>query len=198
MTDELTTLPNHRSLATALTSLSDGTSPNDPDSALRTSSRKALLLVKLYEIQEISDLLGRRFGDELLRNIAERLAASVRQDDLLARVGDDEFAILLTEGSDLIGAHAQARRLLEALDEPFAMDPLTLRVDTRIAIALCPDHCEHPQELLSRDEAAMSHAKSAMSKIAVYDSMFEAYRETDPNLIEELRAALFEGDQPTL
>ncbi|MEC4762131.1 bifunctional diguanylate cyclase/phosphodiesterase [Mycobacterium sherrisii] len=198
MTDELTTLPNRRSLATALSALSESASPADPDSARKTSSRKALLLVKLYEIHQISDSIGRRFGDELLRHIAERLAASVRQDDLLARVGDDEFAILLTEGSDLIGARAQAGRLLEALGEPFAMDPLTLRVDARIAIALCPDHCEHPHELLSRAEAAMPHAKSAMSKIAVYDSTFEVYRETDPNVIEELRAALFEGDQPTL
>lgn len=198
MTDELTTLPNRRSLATALTSLAEPASPTDHDSARTSSSRKALLLMKLYEIQEISDSLGRRFGDELLRHIAERLAASVRQDDLLARVGDDEFAILLSAGSDLIGARAQAGRLLEALGEPFAMDPLTVRVDARVAIALCPDHCEHPQELLSRAEAAMPHAKSAMSKIAVYDSAFEVYRDTDPNLIEELRAALFEGDQPTL
>ncbi|CDO90017.1 bifunctional diguanylate cyclase/phosphodiesterase [Mycobacterium triplex] len=197
MTDELTTLPNRRSLATALTALSDSPS-TELDPALKTPSRKALLLVKLYEIDEISDSLGRRFGDELLRHIADRLANSVRHEDLLARVSDDEFAILLTEGSDLTGARAQAGRLLESLGEPFALDPVTVRVDARIAIALCPDHCEHPQELLSRAEAAMPHAKSAMGKIAVYDSAFEVYRETDPNLIEELRTALFEGDEPTL
>jgi diguanylate cyclase (GGDEF)-like protein len=180
-----------------LTALPEFASP-DLESALKTSARKALLLVKLYEIQEIHDSLGRHFGDELLRHIADRLADSVRRDDLLARVSDDEFAILLTEGCDLIGARAQAGRLLEALDEPFATDSLTVRVDARIAIALCPDHCEHPQELLSRAETAMPHAKSAMSKIAVYDSTFEVYRETDPNLIEELRTALFEGEEPTL
>ncbi|ORV55462.1 diguanylate phosphodiesterase [Mycobacterium florentinum] len=196
MTDELTTLPNRRSLATALTSLPD--TPTELDAALKTPSRKALLLVKLYELDEISDSLGRPFGDELLRHIADRLANSVRHADLLARVSDDEFAILLTEGSDLIGARAQAGRLLEALGEPFALDPITVRVDARIAIALCPDHCQHPQELLSRAEAAMPHAKFAMGKIAVYDSAFEVYRDTDPNLIEELRNALFEGEEPTL
>lgn len=196
MTDELTTLPNRRSLATALTSLSD--SPTELAAALKTTSRKALLLVKLYEIDEISDSLGRPFGDELLRHIADRLANSVRHQDLLARVSDDEFAILLTEGCDLIGARAQAGHLLESLGEPFALDPITVRVDARIAIALYPDHCEHPQELLSRAEAAMPHAKSAMGKIAVYDSAFEVYRDADPNLIEELRTALFEGEEPTL
>jgi diguanylate cyclase (GGDEF)-like protein len=197
MTDELTTLPNRRSLATALTSLS-GSGTTELESALKTPARKALLLLKIYEIDEINDSLGRPFGDELLRHIADRLANSMRREDLLARVSDDEFAVLLTEGSDLIGARAQAGRLLEAVGEPFALDPLTVRVDARIAIALCPDHCEHPQELLSRAEAAMPHAKSAMGKIAVYDSAFEAHRETDPNLIEELRVALFEGDEPTL
>ena len=122
----------------------------------------------------------------------------MRREDLLARVGDDEFAILLAKGADLIGARAQAGRLLEALAEPFALDPITVRVDARIAIALCPDHCDHPQELLSRAETAIPHAKSAMSKIAVYESTFEVYRENDPNLIEELRTALFDGDEPAV
>jgi diguanylate cyclase len=73
-----------------------------------------------------------------------------------------------------------------------------VRVDARIAIALCPDHCDHPQELLNRVETAIPHAKSARSKIAVYDSAFELYRKNDPNLIEELRAALFDGDELSL
>jgi diguanylate cyclase (GGDEF)-like protein len=197
MTDELTSLPNRRSLATALTSLSGSASPG-PSPVLKTSSRRALLIVKLCEFHAISDSLGRHFGDELLRHIANRLAHSVRREDLLARTGDDEFAILLAEGSDLIGARAQAGRLLEALSEPFALDPITVQVDARVAIALSPDHCDHPQELLNLAEMAIPYAKSAKSKIAVYDSAFEVYRVNDPNLVEELRAALFHGDEPAL
>ena len=195
MTDELTALPNRRSLATALTAASASESLGP--SLTRTPSRRALLLLNLYEFQEINDSVGRHFGDELLRHIANRLSNSVRREDLLARVGDDEFAILMAEGTDLIAARAQAGRLLEALSEPFALDPITVQVDARIAIALCPDHCDHPQELLNRAETAIPHAKSAKSKIAVYDSAFELYRENDPNLIEELRTALFDGDELT-
>jgi predicted signal transduction protein with EAL and GGDEF domain len=88
--------------------------------------------------------------------------------------------------------------LLEALSEPFALDPITVQVDARIAIALCPDHCDHPQELLNRAETAIPQAKTAKSKIAVYDSAFELYRDNDPNLIEQLRAALLDGDELTL
>jgi diguanylate cyclase len=189
MTDELTALPNRRSLATALTEASD------PASSLvaRPSSRRALLLLNLFEFQEINDSVGRHFGDELLRHIADRLSGSLGRADLLARVGDDEFAILMAGGADLIAARAQAGRLLEALAEPFALDPITVQVDARIGIALCPDHCEHPQELLNRAETALPHAKSAASKVAVYDPAFELYRENDPTLIEELRSTLFDG-----
>ncbi|HWT47711.1 MAG TPA: bifunctional diguanylate cyclase/phosphodiesterase, partial [Mycobacterium sp.] len=192
MTDELTMLPNRRSLATALTELSPSKSAG-PSSVTRTSSRRALLLLGLCEFQEISDTVGRHFGDELLCHIAKRLANTVRRGDLLARVSDDEFAILLAEGSDLIAARAQAGRLLEDLSGPFELDPLTVQVDARIAIALYPDHCDHPQELLTRAETAIPHAQSALGNIAAYDSAFEIHRDNDPDLIEELRAALFEG-----
>jgi diguanylate cyclase len=197
MTDELTSLPNRRSLATALTGLSDS-APAGPLSIPGAPSRRALMLLHLYEFDEINDSVGSHFGDELLCHVANRLAHCVRREDLLARMGEDEFAILLAEGSDLIAARAQAGRLLEALSEPFALDPITVQVDARIAIALCPDHCDHPQELLNRAEAAIPHAKSAISKIAVYDSAYEMYRDNDPNLVEELRAALLDDNQLTV
>ncbi|MGA9676665.1 MAG: bifunctional diguanylate cyclase/phosphodiesterase [Mycobacterium sp.] len=195
MTDELTGLPNRRSLATALTAASASESLGP--SLTRTRSRRALLLLSLYEFQEINVSVGRHFGDELLRHIADRLSNSVRREDLLARTGDNEFAILTAEGTDLIAARAQAGRLLEALSEPFALDPITVQVDARIAIALCPGHCDHPQELLNRAETAIPHAKSAKSKIVVYDSAFELCHENDPNLTEELRNALLDGDELT-
>lgn len=201
MTDHLTTLPNRRSLATALTEAAGVTrlavAASEPSLATRGPARRALLLLDLCEFQEINDSIGKHFTDELLCHIATRLSSNVRREDLLARVGADEFAILLAEGADLIAARAQAGRLLEALSEPFALDPITLQVDARIAIALCPDHCDHPQELLNRAETAIPHARSAKSKIAIYDPTFELYRENDPNLIEELRAALFDGDALT-
>ncbi|MGA7055499.1 MAG: diguanylate cyclase, partial [Mycobacterium sp.] len=90
MTDGLTALPNRRSLATALTAVSDSTSSLGRRSA--ASSRRALLLLDLCEFQEISDSIGPHFSGELLCHIANRLSTSVRREDLLARVGDNEFA----------------------------------------------------------------------------------------------------------
>lgn len=195
MTDELTALPNRRSLATALTGLPASPPPGTASMPGRSQQRRALLLLSLSDFREITDSIGSQFGDELLCHIANRLAGCVRRDDLLARVGDDQFAVLLSDGANLTAAGASAGRLLEALAEPIASDPITVQVEARIAIALYPDHCDSPQELLERAETAMAHAKSARSKIAVYDSSFEVYRGNDPGLIEELRTALFDTDE---
>lgn len=192
MTDELTTLPNRRSLATALMALSASTSPAG------ASSRRALLLLHLDKLSEINRSVGRHFGDELLWHMTKRLEHSVRRDDLLARVSDDEFAILLGEGSDLIAARAQAGRLLEAVGIPFELNAIKVQLDACVAIALHPDHCDDPEELLNRGEAAIPHAKSAISRIAVYESTFELNRDNDPNLVKELRAALIDGNQLTM
>ncbi|WP_421913428.1 diguanylate cyclase domain-containing protein [Mycobacterium marseillense] len=195
MTDELTALPNRHSLASALTALPASGSPGPASVPGRAQARRALLLLSLSDFHEITDSIGRQFGDELMCHIANRLSGCVRRDDMLARVGDDQFAVLLADGANLTAASAQAGRLLEALSEPIALDPITVQVEGRIAIALCPDHCDHPQELLSRAETAMAHAQSARSKIAVYDSSFEVYRNNDPDLIEDLRTALFDTDE---
>ncbi|MDD4868208.1 MAG: bifunctional diguanylate cyclase/phosphodiesterase, partial [Mycobacterium sp.] len=197
-TDPLTALPNRRSLATAL---SAAPAP-DPFSASRPAVRRALLLLELCEFEQSGDSVGPGFDDELLCRIADRLAQSVRRDDVFARVGANEFAVLLAEDTGLIAARAQAGRLLESLSEPLALGSNAVRVDARIAIALCPDHCDHPRELLDRAETAMPHARSAIGKIAVYESAFELYRDNDPNLVdpdlvEELRTALFAGDELT-
>ncbi|ORB83439.1 GGDEF-domain containing protein [Mycobacterium kansasii] len=193
MTDELTTLPNRRSLATALTALS----VNGPSVAPLLPPHRALLLLRLDEFEEIARSVGRHFPDELLCHIANRLSRYVRPVDMLARTGADEFAILLNDGADLIAARAQAGRLLEAFGEPFTLDPMTVQIDIRIAIALYPEHCDYPQELLNRAETAIAHVKGAQSKVVVYDPSFELCRENDPALIEDLRAALFDGNELT-
>ncbi|VBA42160.1 putative signaling protein [Mycobacterium innocens] len=193
MTDELTALPNRRSLATALTALS----ANAPDLAPRPPRRRALLLLHLYGFDEITGSVGRHLADELVCRIANRLSQYVRREDLLARTGANEFAILLSKGADLVAARAQAGRLLDAFGEPFQLDPMTVQVDARIAIALYPDHCDHPQDLLNRAETAIPHANGAKSKVVAYDSSFELYRGHDPALVDDLRAALLDGNELT-
>jgi diguanylate cyclase (GGDEF)-like protein len=191
MTDELTGLPNRMSLATTLTAVT-----LDERSALfRTRASRALLLLDIDQFREINYFAGRHVGDQLLNQVAARLSRAVRPDDLIARTGGDAFAILLADGVDITTARARAGGLLEALRVPFELDPITVQIDASISIALCPDHCDHPSELLSCVETTMPHAKAATSKIVVHDvGRVRSEKDNDDYVVEELRAALLNDE----
>jgi diguanylate cyclase (GGDEF)-like protein len=191
MTDELTGLPNRMSLATTLTAVSI-----DESSALfRTRSSRALLLLDIDQFREINYFAGRHVGDQLLNRIASRLSRAVRPGDVIARTGNDEFAILFADSVDITTARARAGAMLEALRAPFELDPITLQVEASIAIALCPDHCEHPNDLLNCVETTLPHAKTGPTKIVVHDpGKLRLEKDNDDYLVEELRTALSNGE----
>ena len=186
MTDELTGLPNRLSLATTLTAVSV-----DESAFFRTRSSRALLLLDIDQFTEINYFAGRRVGDQLLNRIAQRLSRSVRAGDVIARTGGDEFAVLFADGVDMTTARARAGAMLEALRVPFELDPITVQVEASISIALWPDHCEHPNDLLNCVETTMPHATAASGKIVVHDpGKVRLEKDNDDYLMEELRAAL--------
>jgi diguanylate cyclase (GGDEF)-like protein len=187
MTDELTGLPNRMSLATTLTAVS----LDESSAFFRTRSSRALLLLDIDQFGEINYFAGRHVGDQLLNRVAERLSRSIRPGDVIARTGGDEFAILFAAGVDITTARARAGAMLEALRLPFALDPITLQIDASISIALYPDHCEQPHDLLNCVETTMPDAKAASSKILVHDpGKVRMEKDNDDYLMEELRAAL--------
>jgi diguanylate cyclase (GGDEF)-like protein len=193
MTDELTGLANRRALATALTAASF---ERTPEPSQLSHSRLGLVLLDVDQFGEINDSLGRGVGDELLRRIANRLSGTVRAEDMLARTGPDEFAVLLSDGLGLLTARAEAARLVEALRAPFALDLITVRADVRVAIALCPDHCPQPDQLLSRAEATLTHPSTTVGRLAVYHAGVDLPTSNGTRLVRELRTAL-QTDQLT-
>lgn len=187
MTDELTGLPNRMSLATTLTAVS----VEESTALFRSRTSRALLLLDIDQFKEINYFAGRNVGDQLLNHVAVRLIRAVRPDDVVARTGGDEFAILFADGVDITTARARAGAILDALRAPFELDPITVQVDASISIALYPDHCEHPNELLNCVERTVSHAKDAAGKIVIYDAgRVRSEKYNDDYLVEELRAAL--------
>ena len=149
--DRLTGLPNREALESAAgAALAD---------SLGRGRRVAMLLIDLDRFREINDTLGHRFGDELLTAIGPRLSVALREHDLIARVGGDEFVILLTDLASREEADAVAQRVVDALHVPFVVDGLPLLVEASIGVAAGPDHGTTYDELLKKADVAMYRAR---------------------------------------
>jgi diguanylate cyclase (GGDEF)-like protein len=118
----------------------------------------AVLMLDLDRFKEINDSFGHTVGDDLLCLVGPRLQQALQPGDLLARMGGDEFAVLLPDADDA-RAQETAARLGAALRDPFVLDGMPLHVDASIGIALCPDHGRDRSLLLARADTAMYAAK---------------------------------------
>ncbi|MFB3825615.1 MAG: putative bifunctional diguanylate cyclase/phosphodiesterase [Bryobacteraceae bacterium] len=125
----------------------------------RYGHRAAVLLMDLDRLQWVNDLFGHQVGDILLEKVARRLEACVRRSDTLARSGGDEFLLLLPQVEAPGGAMATARKLLDALADPFEIEGRELCVTASIGVALCPDDAGEPVALLKKCTDAMQRAK---------------------------------------
>jgi diguanylate cyclase (GGDEF)-like protein/PAS domain S-box-containing protein len=180
--DQLTGLPNRILLLDRL------------EQAIRASRRLstplALLVMDLDRFRQVNDSLGHEAGDALLRETAERVPDELRDTDTFARLGADEFAIVLP-GSDQDGAERVARKVVAALQRPFEVAGGAIEVSSSIGIALWPRHGEDGQTLLRRAEIAMYSAKHTAEGFTVYAE--EAADEEGSNqlaLMAELRHGL--------
>jgi diguanylate cyclase (GGDEF)-like protein/PAS domain S-box-containing protein len=121
----------------------------------------ALLFVDMDDFKIINDSLGHVQGDRLLVKVARRLRSSIRDDDTVARMGGDEFALILSNTSDAAGAMRAAKRILESLERPFGLEGQEVFISTSIGIALATKNYRRPEELLRDADTAMYRAKSA-------------------------------------
>jgi diguanylate cyclase (GGDEF)-like protein len=109
--------------------------------------------------KEVNDTRGHHVGDELLKAAGQRLRDRVRESDLVARVGGDEFALLTPTGSSLSGAQRVAEKILQAFEEPFCLGDDLISTGVSVGIATFPDHGEDADSLMRRADAAMYAAK---------------------------------------
>jgi diguanylate cyclase (GGDEF)-like protein len=130
----------------------------------------ALAYADLNEFKRVNDSLGHEIGDELLRQVAERLRGAVRPQDLVARQGGDEFLILIRdlplsarEGAELVG-----QRIADALHAPFTLGAAELLVDAAVGLSLFPDDADSPAALRKHADAAMYEAKAAGGGVHLY------------------------------
>jgi diguanylate cyclase (GGDEF)-like protein/PAS domain S-box-containing protein len=128
--------------------------------ARRSKGRCGVLLLDLDRFKLINDSLGHDMGDRVLIQVADRLRAGRRGDDTAARVGGDEFAILLPQLTSAHDASAVADRVLAALAEPIHLDSRELIVTASIGVAVWPDDALDPHQLFGCADTAMYRAKA--------------------------------------
>ncbi len=156
----------------------------------------ALILMDLNEFKEVNDTLGHFAGDQLLRQVGERLARFATESTLVARLGGDEFAILRGQ-ADAVTAEQLAMRVGESLRRPFLVSGMTLEIDASMGIALAPVHASDYDGLLQRADSAMYASKRNHTGIAMHTSEQEADNTQKLALASDLRRAI-EGGQLSL
>ncbi len=160
--DALTELPNRQMLQKLIEHSLQGSAP---------PVRSALLFLDLYRFMRINETLGWAAGDELLRQVARRLTEFLPIDAVIARPGQDKFAVYLENVAGPEDGFAQARAICEALARPFAVADEELFVTCATGVCLYPDHADCAGTLLRNAESAMVEAKQAgPAKIHGYTS----------------------------
>lgn len=129
------------------------------DQARRRKWIIGVMFVDLDHFKAVNDTLGHGVGDQLLQQVAERLARSVRADDTIGRLGGDEFAVILSELRQVEDAGLVARKIIDALARPFQIDGHEILVTGSIGIACCPPEGADADTLVRNADAAMYEAK---------------------------------------
>ncbi|MDH4274681.1 MAG: EAL domain-containing protein [Gammaproteobacteria bacterium] len=144
----------------------------------RRKSQGALLFFDLDEFKYINDTFGHRAGDSMLIRVAGAVHALVRRNEVISRIGGDEFAMLLPDASEAEAAQV-ADRVIRAISQiPFRFEGQNLRLTTSLGIALYPAHGANAEELVSHADAAMYQAKEAGKNAwRVYRQDLDASRE---------------------
>ncbi len=127
----------------------------------------AVLLLDLDAFKQINDTLGHGAGDAVLREVAARLRAALDPETLLARLGNDEYAILQAGAGGVEDALSLAATVQSALLAPVTFDGVALNVEASIGIALVPDHARSADELLQRADMALDCARSRRGRVEV-------------------------------
>lgn len=180
--DSLTDLPNRILLYDRLN--------HAIQSALRRKSGLVLLILDIDGFKHINETLGHFSGDQLLCQVVSRLQVMVRKSDTLARLGADEFAILLDMNSHTKTVLNIVKKIRKIFLEPFTIEGLSLEVMASIGIAFFPDHGKEADTIIQRANLALFEAKQDTKKFIIYTNELDKNSPERLTMMGELRQAI--------
>jgi len=185
--DSLTQLPNRRLLFSRL--------EHSLKQAHRQHHQLALLMLDLDRFKDVNDSFGHLAGDELLQQVATRLASLLRASDTLVRLGGDEFVLLLEQLAAPEDAAHLADRIIATLNHSLTLtNGVEIRTGASIGIALFPDHGQTPEQLLQQADTALYHAKEqGRGRFSYYTNELTATARQRLDLEARLRCACSEN-----
>jgi len=136
--------------------------------AKRAGSTVGIIIMDLDGFKEINDTLGHERGDDLLREVAERLSHAFRDSDSVARLGGDEFAVIL-ENCDVAGCIEATHRIKGSLEAFVTLESVSVAINGSIGIAVYPEHAQDAGTLMKRADVAMYDAKKNQTEVATYE-----------------------------
>lgn len=171
--DPLTDLPNRRLFSDRL--------QQALALAERDRTRLALMFLDLDRFKPINDKYGHAMGDVVLKEVATRIQSSLRASDTLARIGGDEFVVLLPNVSSVRDVVGVAEKVREVLNQPFIVDGQVMSLSSSAGIALYPEHGDTEQSLVRNADTAMYYAKEdGRNNVQVYHPEMSARESVNP------------------
>ncbi len=157
----------------------------------RSSEKLAVLVLGLDNFKAVNDTLGHGVGDKLLRGVAKRLRSTLREEDALARLNSDEFAILRSGVTRPEEAVLLAKRLLEAIADPYLLDGHSVVIGASIGIAMSPGDGDEFEKLLKSADMALSRAKNDFrGTFSFFEAEMDARAQSRRKIESELRDAI--------
>lgn len=193
---------NHLAHYDSLTGLSNrkhfyDTLKNSIALARRHETKLALLLLDLNGFKSINDTLGHYVGDLLLQGVALRLRECMRETDCVARIGGDEFTLILTDIYDEEDAATAASKIIDAVRPPFLIDGRSLDIGVSVGISIYPTDTDHIESLVRNADVAMYQAKAEtglQSNYRFFSANMNDRATEDRVLLGELATAVTQGE----
>ena len=157
----------------------------------RSADKVAVLVLGLDHFKSINDALGHAIGDRLLRGVGKRLRSILRQEDIVARLNSDEFAIVQGGLAGPDDAAQLCRRLLQAIADPYLLDGHSVTIDATIGIAMAPNDGDDAEKLLKNADMALSRAKNeTRGTFSYFEAGMDARAQSRRKIEVDLRAAI--------